>query len=264
MPELPEVESARLVLEKAARGRTIAEVNVHPDALVFDRNTPAALKKALKGSKVVGTGRRGKYFWAELDRRPWPWFHFGMSGSLHVYREPDERPNHWKLEVILSDGKRLAWRDPRRFGRIRLVADPLSDPRLARLGFDPLLDMPSLKEWGRLLKKRKKNLKALLLDQTFSAGVGNWIADEVLYHARLAPRRMSTDLSAAEVKALRQSLLKVIRTAVRHDADSEKFPWDWLFRYRWSARHTHTARDTEIVRETIAGRTTVWVPEEQG
>lgn len=263
MPELPEVESARHVLEKAAKGRTIVEVHVHPDPLVFDRNKPAALAKALKGKKVKGTGRRGKHFWAELDGRPWPWFHFGMSGSLHVYREPAERPSHWKLELVLDDGKRLAWRDPRRFGRIRLVEDPLADPKLRRLGFDPLLDMPGLAELRVLLRKRKKNLKALLLDQTFSAGVGNWIADEVLYHAKLAPRRLTTDLSDAEIKALRQSLLKVIRLAVKHDADSEKFPWDWLFRYRWSARHTHTARDTEIVRETIAGRTTVWVPEEQ-
>lgn len=263
MPELPEVESARLQLQKAARGKLISAVDVKPDHLVFRYDSPAKLSRALTGRRVVGTGRRGKHFWAVLDKTPWPAFHFGMSGSLHVYRRIEDRPIHWKMEWVLSDGTRLAWNDPRRFGRILLMEDPASHPTLSKLGFDVLVDLPSLSNFRKLLRARKRNLKAILLDQTYFAGVGNWIADEVLYQAALSPRRLTTELSDEEIKTLRHQLKSVVQKAVSVNAESDLFPKRWLFHHRWSTRTKRLPNGESMIRETIAGRTTAWIPEVQ-
>lgn len=260
MPELPEVESARAQLQKTARGKTIRQVHLKRDPLVFKTPT-GKLQAALLGRKIKGTGRKGKHYWAELDRRPWPGFHFGMSGSMHVYQKESDRPSHWKMEWVLNDGTRIAWRDPRRFGRIRLLNDPKID--LDALGFDPLLDLPAFKVFRELVLARKKNVKALLLDQSFSAGVGNWIADEILFQAKISPRRYTTELTEDDLKRLRARMKSVVETAVAVDADSEKFPKDWLFHYRWSEKRKTLPSGKIMVRETVAGRTTAWVPDDQ-
>jgi formamidopyrimidine-DNA glycosylase len=104
-------------------------------------------------------------------------------------------------------------------------------------------------------------VKALLLDQSFAAGVGNWIADEVLYQARIAPRRRARSLSREEARRLRAALASVVTTAVAVGADSDRFPQTWLFHERWGRDATATtARGEKIRHDTIAGRTTAWVP----
>jgi formamidopyrimidine-DNA glycosylase len=105
-------------------------------------------------------------------------------------------------------------------------------------------------------------LKAVLLDQSLFAGVGNWIADEALYQAGIAPHRPAASLSAAEVARLRARLHAVVRHAVKVGADSERFPRTWLFHRRWDVRQPPGAPEV-IRRETIAGRTAAWVPARQ-
>jgi formamidopyrimidine-DNA glycosylase len=101
----------------------------------------------------------------------------------------------------------------------------------------------------------------VLLDQGFLAGVGNWIADEVLYQARLDPRRISSELTVSEIQRLRTKIRSVIRKAVAVDADSSRFPRTWLFHRRWGKDpEAHTIRGEKIRHTTIGGRTTAWVP----
>ena len=105
-------------------------------------------------------------------------------------------------------------------------------------------------------------IKALLLDQAFAAGVGNWIADEVLYQARIDPRRRADELSPVETRRLRAKLKSVVEMAVRVDADKSRFPRGWLFHRRWKRDPTATTlRGDRIEHLTIGGRTTAWVPE---
>ena len=104
----------------------------------------------------------------------------------------------------------------------------------------------------------------MLLDQSFAAGVGNWIADEVLYQARLDPRRAANSLTPKEEKALHGALSRVIQRAVSVDADKTRFPRGWLFHVRWGKNvGAQTRAGEDIVFETIAGRTTAWVPSRQ-
>jgi formamidopyrimidine-DNA glycosylase len=262
MPELPEVEAARRLAERVLAGRRITEAAARLDPVVFENAGPRRVEQALRGRRVRAVRRKGKHFWLELDRRPWLLMHFGMTGWLFAYRDVAERPRHWRLEILAEGGRRLCFNDSRRFGRIRLQQDPLTEPPVSELGFDVLDAPPPLKVLAELLSRRRAPVKALLLDQSLFAGVGNWIADEVLYQAAVAPHRPASSLTPGEVARLRARLVAVVRHAVKVGADSERFPRTWLFHRRWDVKQPPGAQEV-IRRETIAGRTAAWVPARQ-
>src|SRR5512139_3724593 len=219
MPELPEVETARRRAQRALRGKRIVGVSVVHDPIVYEGVTPARFAATLRGRHVLAVRRKGKHLWMELDRPPFPLFHFGMTGSFEIYRAGAERPRFWKVEIAADDGTRLAMADPRRLGRLRLRRDPEAEPPLARLGFDVLRDLPPARDLAALLARRSGPAKAVLLDQSLFAGVGNWIADEALYQAAIDPRRPASSLSPAEVARLRARLHAIVRRAVAVGAD---------------------------------------------
>jgi formamidopyrimidine-DNA glycosylase len=262
MPELPEVEAARRMAERVLLRRRIVEVAAREDPVVFDAVSPRRVAQALRGRRVLAVRRKGKHFWLELDRRPWPLLHFGMTGGLHEYRQPGARPRHWRLELAVEGGARLCFADARRFGRVRLKADPLREPPVSELGYDVLEGLPPASVLAGLLERRRAPIKAVLLDQSLFAGVGNWIADEALYQAALAPVRPASSLGPAEVARLRARLQAVVRRAVAVGADSDRFPRGWLFHRRWDLKPAPGAPE-RIVRQTIAGRTAAWVPARQ-
>ncbi len=274
MPELPEVEAARIAVRRLARGRRITAVRCADDPIVYEGVTPARFRRALRGRRVTAVRRRGKHLWLELDRRPWPCFHFGMTGGFHAPAAPGVRlvaygrrhpgatwpPRFTKLVLGFDDGGAVAFADARRLGRIRLRHDPRREPPISLLGFDALLELPPLRAFAAHLRQRAAPIKAVLLDQAFAAGVGNWIADEVLYQARIDPRRPARALTDDEVRRLRARLRSVIATSVRALNDSAQYPRRWLFHTRWDRRDARTARGETIRYLTIGGRTTAWVP----
>jgi len=278
MPELPEVEFARTLCERVAAGRRVERVCCARDDIVYEGVTPGRFRRRLQGRRIETARRRGKYLWFDLDEGPHPLFHFGMTGAFRVHgdrplelargprAEPGDGwpPRFTKLVLVLEGGDELAFTNVRRLGRIRLVADPRSAPPVSELGFDPLLEMPRSKAFAARLKGRRATLKGLLLDQSFSAGVGNWIADEVLYQARLDPRRRADELEGGEIERLRQALQRVVATAVRAGADKGRFPRGWLFHRRWGRDpRARTAGGERIEHIVLAGRTTAWVPSRQ-
>lgn len=260
MPELPEVEASRRLLTRHLEGETIARVTAADDRIVFDGVVPRTFARKLRDRRVNRIRRKGKYLWFELDRRPWPSFHFGMGGRFYVYERPAERPRFWKVEITTTNGLRLAMTNARRLGRIRLHHDPTAESPIAELGFDYLSDPPSLAQTRELLGRRKAPVKALLLNQTCFAGVGNWVADEVLYQAGVDPRRLAADLRPEEVKRVHARLRSVIRKAVEVDADSSRFPRTWLFHHRWGKQKGAATGKGKIRFDTVGGRTTAWVP----
>ena len=261
MPELPEVETARRALQRAARGRRITRVAAQDDRIVFTGVTARRFAVALRGRRVEEVHRRGKHLWFVLDRGPFPAFHFGMTGGFAILDSAAPRPRFWKAALDLEDGRALVFSDARRFGRIRLQDDPEGEPPISLLGFDPLQGLPPAAELHRLLARRRAPLKAVLLDQGLFAGVGNWIADEVLYQSRLSPLRLAASLRLDEVRTLRARLHGVVKHAVLVEADSDRFPRTWLFHHRWGrVRDAQSGRGETIVHDTVGGRTTAWVP----
>lgn len=207
MPELPEVERARAFVEEHGLGRRIATADDR-DAYVCRPHQPGELDDALRGRTLTRALRRGKSMWFETDEGEGPvlGLHLGMAGRM-VADEP-EAPNRWdRFALGFEDGGRLALRDKRRLGRAVL------NPDLTRLG-------PDAAEVGRDVFRRRVGrggapLKARLMDQSVIAGVGNLLADETLWQARLSPLRPAGELSDAELDALRNALRLCTRRAIR-------------------------------------------------
>ena len=285
MPELAEVEAVRSQLENKLKGQKIADVTLDEgDRYLFAYAKPSEVRKALLGAKVTGCGRKGKYFWLEMNRKPWPIFHLGMSGNIALLSKKSKNAKHekiwggakmwsegdpklesrlWFCRLLLTThkGLEMAFIDPRRFGRMWLSDNPSEHPRIRKLGFDPLIDFPPVKDLGLRLKKRHKAIKAVLLDQNLFAGIGNWLADEILYQARISPHHQASSLTAAQVKSLHRQVLAVTKKASAVSADYERFPKTWLFHHRWGKnKNAKTSRGQKIIHEEVGGRTTAWVP----
>ncbi|MEM6930161.1 MAG: DNA-formamidopyrimidine glycosylase family protein [Myxococcota bacterium] len=275
MPELPEAEHTRGVLQRTLAGRRIAEVEVAEDPIVYDGVPTAQVEEWLVGREVAETHRRGKYLWLELSEAPHLIVHLGMTGTvrtrgdepLNLESSPKHPDHSWpprftKLRLVTTDGDEVAYTNARRLGRLLFRGDPANERPIAKLGFDPLTDMPGREAFAQRIGRRSRAvLKALLLDQGFSAGVGNWIADEVLYQARIDPQRRAGTLSEQEVETLRKTIRRVVLTAVKADARKDRFPKGWLFHRRWGKKEDATTADGEpIAFVEIGGRTTAWVP----
>ena len=179
-------------------------------------------------------------------------------GRASRHADPDR---FRKLDLRTDDGGRLVMTDARRLGRIRLQQEPAAEPPVSLLGRDPYLDGISGTWMRSTLARRSAPIKAVLLDQGVFAGVGNWIADEVLYQARIAPRRRACDLASAETGRLRSKLLAIVRHAVKVGADDGRFPKTWLFHYRWGkAKDAAVPGAGRIAFSTVGGRTSAYVP----
>ena len=285
MPELPEVESACRLIRHALVGQEISAVELVPDAIVFMATPPEAIVAAMVGRTLQEVCRKGKYWWLSFGSAPYVIGHLGMTGSLtdltpgadaptgylrrgherfSTVREVTDRPRFLKLMIESREGSKIAFTDGRRLARMWLSDDPLKDPRIQKLGFDAFNELPSKADMEKLLLKRKAPLKAVLLDQGLFAGIGNYLADEILYQAKIAPNRHGTSLTSAEVGKLRKAIVSILETAVGVDADYEQFPPSWLFHHRWGGKSGSEMIDgRSIVRETIGGRTTAWVPQIQ-
>ena len=298
MPELPEVEAARCLVERHCGGSTLKAVSdlesgggprtgQFDDIVICEGVNAGDLGAALVGRKLVAVQRKGKQLWFELGGSGTykaVLFHFGMTGAFVVqghaalkYQEfavHDEQwpPKFCKLELRFANGARLAFADPRRLGRVRLRTDPLSQPPISQLAPDPLTGVhgPDLAAFTAALRGTAAPIKASLLDQGRAVcGVGNWVADEALHLAKIHPQAVSNRLGDAQAVALLGAVRTVCRVACDVGADSERFPKEWLFHARWGRdSKPGTSRTLEdgrtVAFSTVAGRTTATVPAEQG
>ena len=234
MPELPEVEVTRRLIEPLLIGRRISSVRTTRDSYFF-LTRPAALKRNLVGRHAVELERRGKYLLARLDDGKQLMMHLGMTGQLFSQQaasvrllsasqrsslnpeqqlrfEPDQ---HTHLSLGFADrGPKVFFRDVRKFGKVRLLRRGQSDPRLDKLGVDAL--EASGEQLFRLTRGRKVAIKNVLLDQSVIAGIGNIYADEGLFLAGLRPTRRASSLTRRRceelVGAVQRVLLRSIET----------------------------------------------------
>lgn len=210
MPELPEVETTVRGLETVLLGRWIARVE--PRRADLRRPFPPDLGQRLTGASVVSLGRRGKFGLIATDRGDTLVFHLGMSGKWRV--DPAELHAHDHLLIETDEGRRVALNDPRRFGSVDIVPTDRLDSwgAIASLGPEPTEVEGS--ELHRKLRGRAAPIKALLLDQSLVAGLGNIYACEALHRARISPRRQAGRLSQASVGRLVEAIRSVIAEAI--------------------------------------------------
>lgn len=212
MPELPEVETvARDLRRSGLEGRTVARVTVHWPRTVAAL-TPGAFSRALTGRRIERLWRRAKYLVFELSGGLSLLVHLRMTGRFELAARGTEPDPHERLTVGLDDGRHLRFLDSRKFGRWILTDQP--GRILDRLGPEPLARGFTRGVFAERLKAHRRQIKPLLLDQTFVAGVGNIYADEALWEARLHPRRQAAQLSRAEADRLHDALCMVLRRGI--------------------------------------------------
>ena len=289
-------EIARTVhyIRKHLLNRTIKTCQAFEDEIVYGKVgcSASAFSKALEGRRVTGADQQGKYFYVTFDKPPHAVMHFGMTGWMKFnvedtayYKQAKERdgkeeewpPKYmkfvWKCDA--EDGKdpvEAAFVDARRLARIRLVdceADEIRQASpLKENGPDPVRDKDIVTvEWlTELLRRKRVPVKALLLDQANLSGVGNWVADEVLYQARIHPEQYSNTFDDKQIQQLHDALIGVCTTAVETLADSKKFPDDWIMKYRWDKGKKDgnvLPNGEKIVHLKVGGRTSAVVPSRQ-
>jgi len=208
MPELPEVETIKNELAPVV-GRRISGVDLLWERMLH-QPSPAEFQSRIADRCITGISRRGKYLIFSLDSGDSLIIHLKMTGSLLLGR--GSPPEYTRAIIHLDDGSSIFFRDPRKFGKIQLVAD--RDSVIGELGPEPLEEGFTPEVFTRGLQKRKAPLKAVLLDQGFIAGIGNMYADEALFRAGIHPLRLANSLSDAEVRRLHRAIRGVLLAAI--------------------------------------------------
>jgi len=218
MPELPEVEVVRRGLAAHVTGRTINAVRVHhPRAVRRHEAGPADLTARLLGTRVTGTGRRGKYLWLTLDDGSALVVHLGMSGQMLLGEVPND--NHLRIAALLDDGTAMSFVDQRTFGGW-MLADlvtvdgtdvPMPVAHLARDPLDPKFNRDGV---VTMLRRKHSEIKRQLLDQTVVSGIGNIYADEALWRAKINGARLSSSLTRPKLGELLDAAADVMTDAL--------------------------------------------------
>lgn len=258
MPELPDVEAYRRIVEDCGLDRPIEAVEA-PVARLLDDVTADDLDRRLTGSCFIGTARHGKYLFATVGEAGWLVLHFGMTGRILALDDPADAPEGSGLLVRFRDGGALAYHAPRKFGRIAWTENPAVFARAHGLGrdaFEPRLPPEVL---AVRLRAHSGMVKAVLTDQSVLAGIGNVYADEALFQAGIHPKARADRLDDREVKALARSLHHVCDLAIRHEADPDAMPDGWLLPHR-AAGDPCPRCGAELAQTKVSGRTTVFCP----
>jgi formamidopyrimidine-DNA glycosylase len=266
VPELPEVETVVRDLRPLLIGRSIAKIEVGKKPL--RRPWSRAWEKRLLGQSVRAIGRRGKWILLDLGE-PFLLVHLGMTGQFTVVAE-GAREEHTHLVFTLNDACELRFRDVRRFGSVTLYPDCAAlDAFFLQNGLGPEPFDLDAKSLHASIRRTKRNLKAILLDQSIIAGVGNIYADESLFEAKLNPTLCGESLSAKQVARLRNAIVKVLTRAIEQRGSSIR---DYIggsglrgqfqdeFRVYGQTGNPCARCETLIEKITLAGRSTHFCP----
>ena len=214
MPELPEVETIVRKLRRIVVGKTVSEIRL--SGLPLRRPMEKSFAGVLRGRRISGILRRGKYIVVRLEPHAFWLIHLGMSGRVLYRPGAATVTRHTHAVIRFSDGSALEYNDPRRFGLLAAhEARSLRElPELTSLGRDPLGPGFSSVWLLSALRATRRDVKAFLLDQNMIAGLGNIYVCEALFHARIHPARICNRISGEEAELLVRAVRKVLRRAI--------------------------------------------------
>lgn len=222
MPELPEVETIARKLEPELIGKTIKDTDLRWSRTLA-APSPKKFREQIRGQKITGVSRRAKFFILSLSTFHLL-IHLRMSGDLYIRNSTIKPDKHDRLVLKLSGNKSLVFNDTRKFGRVWLTSNP--EETLGNLGPEPL-GREFTPQWlYKSLQKKRRQLKPLLLDQAFLAGLGNIYTDEALHLAKLHPLKRSDSVTQEQAEALHEAIRKILREGIRRNGASI----DWVYR----------------------------------
>ena len=268
MPELPSLEIYKDYFDSHFLHQVIEKAEIkNPEILI--NVTPNELRETLVEQEFISSRRYGKYLFSRLDNDYFLIIHFGMTGYIkHIQNntplysndapKSNNSPNnsHIRFWVHFKNGHELIFDDIRKFGKVGLTRSPDNFVHEKNLGPDALeIDFKNFKE---LFKKRKGNIKSLIMNQNFIAGIGNLYADEILYQSRIHPLTTADKLDKRNLKKLYQEMKKVLKTAIEHHDVPHKMPSSFLLAHRYPGGECPNGEPIETMK--IGGRTTYFCP----
>lgn len=255
MPELPEVNTFQRYFDGTSLHQRIESVEVHDSKIIRNLSGEAFIEK-LTGRTFTGSYRRGKYLFAELDNAEYLQLHFGMTGDLNYYSEPEQRTRYERFVFHFDNGQHLGFDCPRKFARICYVEDLPSYLQEIELGEDALVIDET--DFIRQLEGKVVTIKGFLLHQAYVAGVGNLYADEICYQTGIHPASRVNRLSIMQKQAIYQAMQRILREAIERNAYYKDYPENWFWEWRREGEAGPAGKG--VVRRTkIAGRTTYYI-----
>ena len=249
MPELAEVEFYRKQWN-AGLGRRVIRVRVHERARVFRGCRVGALARALSGATLRSSAAAAKLMLFRFSGRRWLGLHLGMSGALRTENAGFTPGPHDHL-VLVQPGRCLVFSDPRMFGRVRFSTGAHPPPWWTRLPPSVLSDSFTVEAIATFFRRHQRSpVKAVLLRQDRFPGIGNWMADEILWRECRRICRVALAVIAGHGRSTPSAL-------------NVRIPDTWLFNHRWEDGGRCPRTGVPLVREMIGGRTTCWSPARQ-
>src|SRR5215211_7664113 len=268
MPELPEVETIKEDLRELVVGARIESAEVLDAALVEQPSTEEFVRR-LAGLRIMGARRRAKHLIVELEDEQNLVFQLKIGGQLLLVPPVEEPRTSLMLVLYLDGNRRLFLRDQTGFTRARLLDVGELEARLSSLGREPLEEGFGVEYLRETRGSRRAQIKPLIMDQKVVAGIGNIYADEILFDARLHPRRKANTISDEEWRALYEAIRKNLAAGVEHRGTTVRLYRDVLNRpgehqsyLRVFEKHGQPCPgcEGEVVREKVSGRPTHFCP----
>lgn len=272
MPELAEVEFFRKRWDQAARGERVVRVLTHDTKKLLRELDLPAFRRALTGATLESSAAAAKQMLFRFSGNAWLGIHLGMSGELTV-APADHAPGKHDHLVLVTAAHALVFNDPRMFGDVKFhvgTEPPSWWTKIAPAILSPEFTAEVVAAF--LTRRSRSPIKAVLLMQERFPGVGNWMADEILWRAAIHPARAAGSLTPAEIRTLWRECRTVCRQAFDAIAGrGDTLPPDlnigipdtWLFNHRWSRGGRDPKTGTPLAHATIGGRTTCWSPARQ-
>ena len=272
MPELAEAEFFRKRWDLAARGARVVAVQTHDCAKIFRGTSPARLRRALTGATLLSSAAAAKQMIFRFSGDAWIGVHLGMSGELRTEAPGYVAKKHDHF-VLVTRTDTLVFAYPRMFGRVQFhvgAAPPEWWTKIAPALTSPAFTREAVTAFLR--RRARAPIKAVLLMQERFPGIGNWMADEILWRSAIHPRRLAGSLRPVEIARLWRECRHVARLALATIAGrggylppdlNAHIPRTWLFWHRWEDGGVCPRTKKPLLRAEIGGRTTCWSPARQ-
>jgi formamidopyrimidine-DNA glycosylase len=260
MPELAEVEWFRKQWD-AGRGGEIVDLSLHARNRIFRGENLNELRQRLMGANLVSSHARGKRMLFKFSGDNWLGIHLGMTGKIRVESQNYRPAKHDHL-VLFQRERVLVFTDSRQFGRVRFYHGS-DEPDWWKSGAPEIISRQFDQNFSDqfLDRHRKAPIKAALLMQNGFPGIGNWMADEILWRAKVRPSKRTEKLSARERDAIYRATKFVVRRSLETlGKDFSDPPKNWLIHQKWKRDGICPIHCTPLRHATVAGRTTVWCP----
>lgn len=258
MPELPEVHGYQTYFNSTCLNQKIVAMDCRDNRLLKKPQTH--FEKELLGELFLKTERIGKYLFVHSSGGKVLVMHFGMTGRPTYYANEEDRPKFGHIVLTFDNGYHFAFENKRKFGWWNLT-DDVDEYRIAHKLSKDARDL-TLEEFRESVRKRKTAIKKVIMDQSVTAGVGNWMADDILYQAQIHPEKIISNLTDIDLKRVFDAMQHVIETAIDLETHYASFPEYFLIHARKKdAPCYHTG--VEIKKIKVGGRTTYLSPEWQ-